>query len=79
MEIPARYSKCHRILCNLWQSKEERAAKYALSRQLGFNSYESMRMRDWRTETILKAAKAYEDVQAYFKNQRESEKSGHEI
>lgn len=69
MEVPARYSKCHRQHINLWSTPEERRERYQLARNLGFNSYEATRMRDWRTETIRKAYAAYQFIQEYFMNE----------
>lgn len=37
---------------NHYQDKDERAAKYAYIRSLGFNSYEARKLRDWRDEFI---------------------------
>ena len=37
---------------NLWQSSEERRAKYWLARSLGANSSLAHRMRDWRLSKI---------------------------
>lgn len=39
-------------LVNLWQTKEERKAKYWLARSLGCNSYWAQGMRDWRLSKI---------------------------
>jgi len=44
--------KNHYKFINLWQSSEERKAKYWLLRSLGANSYHAMRMRDWRLSKI---------------------------
>ena len=40
------------FLVNLWQSAEDRAAKYWLAKSLGANSYDASRMRDWRLPKI---------------------------
>ena len=53
MDVPDRYAKCSRQLCNLWQSQDERREKYDYVRGLGASSYMAMRMRDWRMEHIL--------------------------
>jgi len=39
-------------LINLWQSKEERRAKFHLARSLGANYSHARRMRDWRLSKI---------------------------
>lgn len=70
MDVPDEYSKCNRQLCNLWQSADERASKYALCRQLGFSSFEARRMRDWRDEFIVKAA-GYRDMAVRLATERE--------
>lgn len=40
---------------NLWQSKEERQAKYWLARSVGANVSHARAMRDWRLSKIERA------------------------
>jgi len=39
-------------LINLWQTSDERRAKYWLARSLGLSSYWAMTVRDWRLAKI---------------------------
>lgn len=44
---------------NLYQTPEERRAKYNLVRSFGINSYWAMGMRDWRLTSIEKRLRAW--------------------
>ncbi|MBA7570237.1 hypothetical protein ES708_11985 [subsurface metagenome] len=47
-------SDWHKNLVNLYQSAEERQAKYRLCRQHGANSYTAFRYRDWGWQKIAR-------------------------
>jgi hypothetical protein len=72
MIVPERYAKCRRQLVNLWQTPEERREKYQFCRAAGANSYEAMRMKDWRWEYIHEFFQNVADTEKLFKERGES-------